>query len=866
MSLYLKIIEASNQWRSEGYPCEQYPAIKYILEYNYEADTGYRFLRSPQFQALEIYWYLRLKLNTPKFLELYESFYRKKSELCEAMGMDTSKREISNSLIDGELFDALLNNKEFVKTHRLENIHESLSLPYASYILALTMGAGKTILIASIIATEFAMSIEYGNDVFMKNALVFAPDKTIIESLREIADTPFEKILPPSDYQAFMANMKLIYTQDGAKDIGGLIPESSYNIVVTNTQKIIPRKSNKPQVHFDMRLQDKLKKERTEYTINLRLQKISSLPSIGIFSDEAHHTYGNKIGEELKRVREAINYIGNETNIICVINTTGTPYSKKHVLKDVVYWYGLQQGIKDNILKSLENSIVAYDFTDQSEETVLDDVINNFFDNYGRHTLPNGAKAKIAFYFKNKSHLGECRLMIEKSLVKKEISPSSILQNTEDSSRKEIEEFNNLNNPENQKRVILLIQKGTEGWNCPSLFATALIREVTSSNNFILQSSTRCLRQVAGNQKPARIYIESKNQRILNKELEENFGTNLTKLKYDTHKYDTYVVTIKKPSPPKLEISKMNREIKTTRYHRADITLTYPDSMNNEDDIIYKTIYQPSLNPEGDFLGRAGTTQKIQINNSMLDIFTATKDIASRYRLKYLPIFNQLQKLYPDSEIPKKHISALCTQIDNIRNEFETVETRIVQALALIKIQDEAGNDIFEKNDDGFYCHTIRYKKDSQTHILAENDITNKKQFGFHYNPYHFDSAPEQEFFAEICISLNAKPAEITDIYFTGGLTSEKYTDFAFEYKDMQGKFRKYYPDFVVLKNNGEFIIVEIKASNKADGHDLEVVAKEKAVRKIENIAGNKFKYHILYSDSPIPTPKINEVETLIFA
>ena len=40
MSLYLKIIEASNQWRDEGYPCEQYPAIKYILQYNYQSDTG----------------------------------------------------------------------------------------------------------------------------------------------------------------------------------------------------------------------------------------------------------------------------------------------------------------------------------------------------------------------------------------------------------------------------------------------------------------------------------------------------------------------------------------------------------------------------------------------------------------------------------------------------------------------------------------------------------------------------------------------------------------------------------------------------------------------------------------------------------
>ena len=50
---------------------------------------------------------------------------------------------------------------EFVRTFRLEALRETLTLDYASYILALAMGAGKTILIGAIIATEFAMALEY---------------------------------------------------------------------------------------------------------------------------------------------------------------------------------------------------------------------------------------------------------------------------------------------------------------------------------------------------------------------------------------------------------------------------------------------------------------------------------------------------------------------------------------------------------------------------------------------------------------------------------------------------------------------------------------------------------------------------------
>ena len=78
MNLHEKIIEATDEWRAQGYPCESYPAIKYILEHNYNADMDYRFLRAPQFQALEIYWYLRLKLDTPQFL-LYTSIFTLKT-------------------------------------------------------------------------------------------------------------------------------------------------------------------------------------------------------------------------------------------------------------------------------------------------------------------------------------------------------------------------------------------------------------------------------------------------------------------------------------------------------------------------------------------------------------------------------------------------------------------------------------------------------------------------------------------------------------------------------------------------------------------------------------------------------------------
>ena len=118
------------------------------------------------------------------------------------------------------IFEKVKNDDDFVKKYKLDALKETLTLSYPSYILALAMGAGKTILIGTIIATEFVMSLEYPeNENFVKNALVFAPGKTILGALKELSDVPYEKILPARLYKEFITSLKLTYTRDGEKDI-----------------------------------------------------------------------------------------------------------------------------------------------------------------------------------------------------------------------------------------------------------------------------------------------------------------------------------------------------------------------------------------------------------------------------------------------------------------------------------------------------------------------------------------------------------------------------------------------------------------------------------------------------------------------
>ena len=51
------------------------------------------------------------------------------------------------------------------------------------------------------------------------------------------------KILPERLYKQFITTVKFTYTRDGEKDIP-IIRESSFNIIVTNTEKIRIRKES----------------------------------------------------------------------------------------------------------------------------------------------------------------------------------------------------------------------------------------------------------------------------------------------------------------------------------------------------------------------------------------------------------------------------------------------------------------------------------------------------------------------------------------------------------------------------------------------------------------------------------------------
>jgi hypothetical protein len=865
MSLYKILKQKVLNWRNENYKCD-YPTISEILDFNFDKEQGnLRYLRKAQFEALETYWYLRIIEGTPHIFDLYKKIYTDPVELLRALNINISNEDLIKILSAGginTIFEKIKYDDNFVGQYRLEALRETLLLKYPSYILALAMGAGKTILIGAIIATEFAMALEYPeNSNFVRNALVFAPGKTILGALKELYDIPFEKLLPPRLYKEFITSVKFIYTKDGEKDIP-IIKGSSFNIVVTNTEKIRIQKqaiskSLIKDLFTDSSQEDLVKQE----VANRRLQTIASLPNLAIFSDEAHHTYGMKLGEELKRVRQTVDYLADKTNLLVVVNTTGTPYYGRQILKDVIYWYGLSQGIRDGILKEVRGNIIAY--SDVEDKQFIKSVIIDFFNNYNDVRIYDGSQAKLAIYFPQIEDLHHLKPVVEKALVELNLDPSIVLE-VHSNSTPEIQDLfdNRINDPHLPYRVFLLVNKGTEGWNCLSLFATALARELKASNNFCLQAASRCLRQTPGNTHKAKIYLSKANVHILDSQLQETYGETLQELNNASPHLRKEILILRKTEIPPIFIKKkILKVIPTTK--KIDISKIFiqkPQISNKE---IGVTIYD--LN---EIAGRKGVLipqgeGKYILEEDFIDSYSFAVELSSLYRLPIMGILEKINSLYPEGEIPESQALEIKKQLEKQFRNYNLEEEEVEVALALVKPEH------FNKEEKGgktIHTAEILYHRDKEHLLLKyerfkeQNQEWYQLEFGFHYSPYKFDSAPEKDFFEQLLFMLNENPADIEDIYFTGAITDPDKTDFIFEYKGTDTRWHNYTPDFLIKKKNGKMLIIEIKSNPFRDE------AKEKAIKEIQGLNPDRLKYEILITDKPeIGFENINKVKEEIY-
>ena len=134
-----------------------------FLAYNDSDENPHAFLRKPQFEALEMYVFVKEFMNNKQVYEMFDDWRHKRERFSDASyyAIDKGGQLRIGSDLTEKQTDTLFKQ---MKKYRED---------YPNYIYALTMGLGKTILMATCIFYEFLLVKKYPRDKrFCHNALV----------------------------------------------------------------------------------------------------------------------------------------------------------------------------------------------------------------------------------------------------------------------------------------------------------------------------------------------------------------------------------------------------------------------------------------------------------------------------------------------------------------------------------------------------------------------------------------------------------------------------------------------------------------------------------------------------------------------
>ena len=220
--------------QNEGSIRKNYKQItKKFLDYNDKTKRTDAYLRKPQFEALQIYVFIKEYLSNMQVRDMFADWYNKRNKFDKRLPFKSRKE--GESIVQSILLDDMSKDIYDEVFKQLSNQQES----YPNYIYALTMGLGKTVLMATCIFYEFILAHKYKNDkLYCHNALVFAPDKTVLQSLKEIKTFDMTKVVPPEFVSFLSTNISFFFLDDNSTTLN-TIDDSDYNIIISNTQKII---------------------------------------------------------------------------------------------------------------------------------------------------------------------------------------------------------------------------------------------------------------------------------------------------------------------------------------------------------------------------------------------------------------------------------------------------------------------------------------------------------------------------------------------------------------------------------------------------------------------------------------------------
>lgn len=824
---------------------------KKFLAYNDSEENPNAFLRKPQFEALEMYVFMKECMDNKQVYEMFDEWRKQEGRFSDASYYAVKGGQIS-------LFYAPTEEQTDTLFKQMKKYRES----YPNYIYALTMGLGKTILMATCIFYEFLLAKKYPRDLrFCHNALVFAPDKTVLQSLREIMTFDKTKVVPPEYARVLDANIKFHFLDDTGT-ILHTIDDSDFNIIISNTQKIIVKKKRKEQSAGEKLFSGTSSLladvygggeddawDETTLMDNQRFKKICRLPQLGVYVDEAHHLFGADLEKQIRSsgpsktsLRDTINLLAENTSIVACYNYTGTPYVKNQMLPEVVYAYGLRESIWNGYLKDAD----PLGFENVKSEEFLKAAVEMFWERYGGKTY-EGLNPKLAIYAAGvEEAVMEVRPVLEKILADHDIPTSKILLNVGDMKYTKDEDIRNFNNLDvegtdgNDKQFIILVEKGKEGWNCRSLFGVALYRS-PKSKIFVLQATMRCLRSITDEHQRATVFLSKENYETLDSELHKNFNMEIKDIKTSNgegrSKYKVRVL----PPPRTITLKRVWHE-----YTLSEKSYSAPVDFGLDDIDCAK--YE-SVMIEGESLANDQTEKHKNIDHFQDNRkYSEISIVGEVSRYLNIPCV-QIAKILRESADGMESILEKVNKYNDILNDhiIPKVFNALFEVSSELRTEDKDVVLLREPKDAGYYEFSA--KDDLVIDNKYQGFTPDQIKKSFHADTYCFDSIPEKE-----CFMQYIRSDKVEEVYFTGMFTSNQ-GDLSVHYYDPEsGRVRQYYPDFLAKMADGSYQLIEVKGDNKID--DTIVKAKQAAAEEMAVASGMKY---LMYAGSKIINTHILE-------
>ncbi len=768
---------------------------------------------------------------------------------------------------------------------------------YTDYVFSLPMGAGKTYLMAAFIYIDLYFAKQNKNNpIWAHNFMIFAPSGTkssILPSLRNIMRFDPSWVIPEPEASKLrrIVTFEILDQQKAAKDSNQIKNPNALRInnhqpydtmlglvAITNAEKVILDRVEKKDALPRLFQTAEQKKEWEQIKVANELRDvIGRVPNLAIFVDEVHHVADkdNKLKQVIEKWTEGNTFNG-------MIGFSGTPYLKKpyritigteQPLKDssmatVVYYYPLTSGIK-NFLKTprIEDSELP-------SRELLDKGVRDFLDNYMDVTYDIAGdgkprKAKLAIFCRSIANLErDVYPQVSQIVAEYGMAASDVLlpyhrggkegNETFPAPKDAEQEFQRLDE-DSQKRIVLLVRIGQEGWDCKSLAGVIMPYEpdAKSPQNSVLQRTCRCLRQaVKYEDETALIWLNRANATYLDQQLREEQNSSLQELKSAGEK----------TLPTFQRYSRMGRQrvpeipfYQLELNHVEKISEVKPDTkaiLESPDLLIKAKLYGrdtknikvETLDSTSDLAGREVPMTFIEWFYLILKEGTHYPD--EEMLLEYEP---QLRKIFSVISIEKEDGRYLSAEYDHeaireaIRKAFLMVRTaeyrreeiRREAHIMVIrhdgeteKINDNRRLADFQPSDENKYFPTqetvkeivnadenppaltederefveyLRMKGETEKADRRERQLSEKllstdarhKDATYQYLPYRFDSDLERDFFRDLLASVHEQHLEM---YFNG---DEYFTSFIIRPYRTTGNdwemMQQYVPDFLVL-------------------------------------------------------------------